>query len=53
MVFEDAVAGVEAANAAGMMSIGIGDEKVLSEAQSIFTDFTEISTDFMKDLIEN
>jgi beta-phosphoglucomutase len=53
VVFEDAVAGVEAANAAGMMSIGIGDEKVLSEAQSIFTDFTEISTDFMKDLIEN
>ncbi len=53
VVFEDAVAGVEAANAAGMMSIGIGDEKVLSEAKSIFTDFTEISTDFMKDLIEN
>ncbi len=52
VVFEDAVAGVEAANAARMMSIGIGDENVLSEAQFIFTDFTEISTDFMKDLID-
>ncbi|MEE9407738.1 MAG: beta-phosphoglucomutase [Polaribacter sp.] len=53
VVFEDAVAGVEAANAAKMMSIGIGDDKVLSEAQFNFTDFTEISTDFIKDLIEN
>ena len=53
IVFEDAVAGVEAANAAKMISIGIGDENVLSEAQYNFTDFTEISTDFIKDLIEN
>ena len=52
VVFEDAVAGVEAANAAKMMSIGIGDENVLSEAQFNFTDFTEIGTDFIKDLIE-
>ncbi len=53
IVFEDAVAGVEAANAAKMISIGIGDDKVLSEAQFNFKDFTEISTDFIKDLIEN
>ena len=53
IVFEDAVAGVEAANAAKMISIGIGDENVLSEAQYNFTDFTEISTNFIKDLIEN
>lgn len=53
IVFEDAVAGVEAANAAKMISIGIGDEKVLFEAQLNFNDFTEISTDFIKDLIEN
>ncbi|MGK0413725.1 MAG: beta-phosphoglucomutase, partial [Polaribacter sp.] len=49
--FEDAVAGIEAANAANMMSIGIGDANVLSEAQFNFTDFTEISTIFMNDLI--
>jgi len=53
VVFEDAVAGVEAANAAKMISIGIGDNKILSEAKFNFTDFTEISTDFIKDLIEN
>ena len=53
VVFEDAVAGVEAANAAKMISIGIGDKNVLTEANSIFTDFTEINIDFIKNLIEN
>ncbi|MCH3885038.1 beta-phosphoglucomutase [Tenacibaculum aquimarinum] len=52
VVFEDAVAGVQAANAAKMMSIGIGDKNVLAEAQLIFSDFTEISTNFIKNLIE-
>ena len=52
VVFEDAVAGVEAANAAKMISIGIGEKEVLSEAQFIFKDFTEISTDFIQELIE-
>lgn len=51
VVFEDAVAGVEAANAAEMISIGIGDAKVLTEAKFNFTDFTKISTDFIKKLI--
>jgi beta-phosphoglucomutase len=51
IVFEDAVAGVEAANAAKMISIGIGDDSVLSEAQFNFNDFTEISTNFIKELI--
>lgn len=52
VVFEDAVAGVEAANAANMISIGIGDDKVLSKARFNFNDFTEISTDFIQELIE-
>ncbi|GAB7256881.1 beta-phosphoglucomutase [Polaribacter sp. OB-PA-B3] len=52
VVFEDAVAGVEAANAANMVSIGIGDNKVLTEAQFNFVDFTEINTDFIKELLE-
>ena len=51
VVFEDAVAGVQAANAAKMISIGIGDEHILSEAKYNFADFTEISTNFMKELI--
>jgi beta-phosphoglucomutase len=51
VVFEDAIAGIKAANAAKMISIGIGDKKVLSEAQFNFNDFTEISTDFILELI--
>lgn len=53
VVFEDAVAGVEAANAAKMISIGIGDKSVLSEAQFNFKDFTEISIQFIEVLIKN
>jgi beta-phosphoglucomutase len=51
IVFEDAVAGIQAANAARMISIGIGDEKVLSEAQFNFNDFTEIDDDFLAKLL--
>jgi|TARA_B110000908_G_scaffold96456_1_gene114019 beta-phosphoglucomutase len=50
IVFEDAVAGVQAANSANMISIGIGDAKILHEADYIFRDFTEISTDFLKEI---
>ena len=51
IVFEDSVAGVQAANNANMISIGIGDKQVLSEADYIFKDFTEISTEFIAELI--
>ncbi len=51
IVFEDSVAGVQAANNANMISIGIGDSEVLSEADYIFNDFTEVSTDFIIELI--
>ncbi|MCZ6593726.1 MAG: beta-phosphoglucomutase [Bacteroidetes bacterium] len=51
VVFEDSVAGVKAANEAGMMSIGIGDEKVLKDADYVFTDFTKISNRFITELI--
>ena len=52
VVFEDAVAGIEAANIAKMISIGIGDKKVLHEADYNFKDFTEISKKFIKELIK-
>lgn len=52
IVFEDAVAGIEAANNAGMISIGIGDAKTLSEADYVFKDFTEISIEFLAGLIK-
>ncbi|MEP5254393.1 MAG: beta-phosphoglucomutase [Winogradskyella arenosi] len=53
IVFEDSVAGVEAANAANMISIGIGSKDVLGHADYVFNDFTEMSDDFLKSLIEN
>ena len=53
IVFEDSVAGVEAANVANMISIGIGSKDVLSSAQYVFNDFTEISEDYLNTLINN
>ena len=53
VVFEDSVAGIQAANAAGMISIGIGDSTVLHEAQYNFKDFKVMSNDFLEQLINN
>ncbi|WP_291868667.1 beta-phosphoglucomutase [Maribacter sp.] len=53
VVFEDAVAGIAAANSAKMISIGIGDKTILSKAQYNFKDFTEMSVDFIKEIIGN
>ena len=51
MVFEDSVAGIQAANIANMTSIGIGDEKILHEAKYNFKDFTFIENSFLEKLI--
>jgi beta-phosphoglucomutase len=51
VVFEDAVAGIAAANAAKMISIGIGDPQILHEASFCFRDFTEMDTDFLNRLL--
>jgi len=51
IVFEDSVAGIQAANRANMISIGIGEASILNEADVVFKDFTEISTDFMEKLL--
>ena len=51
VVFEDAQAGIAAANAAGMYSIGIGQADVLSEAHEVFGDFTEIEISFIDGLL--
>lgn len=51
IVFEDARAGIKAANLAGMISIGIGEKTVLHEADYVFEDFTEISIEFIEELI--
>ena len=52
IVFEDSVSGVQAANAANMVSIGIGDSSVLHEADYVFSDFTALEVDFLKELIK-
>lgn len=51
VVFEDAVAGIQAANKARMTSIGIGEPKILHEATFNFKDFTEIHDDFLTALL--
>ena len=51
IVFEDSVAGVQAANTANMISIGIGEKSVLHEADYIFKDFTEMSQEFIEQII--
>lgn len=51
VVFEDSVAGIQAANTANMISIGIGDSQVLHEADYVFKDFTEIKEEFINQLV--
>ncbi len=52
IVFEDSVAGIQAANTAKMKSIGIGEEHILHEAKYIFKDFTFIDVSFINSLID-
>ncbi len=51
VVVEDAIAGIQAANAAKMISIGIGDANVLYEADYVFSDMTAITPDFLKNIM--
>lgn len=51
VVVEDAIAGIQAANTAKMISIGIGDANVLYEADYVFKDMTAITPDFLKNLM--
>jgi len=53
IVFEDSVAGIQAANIAGMTSVGIGEENILREAKYIFKDFTYMDTSFLEAMIKN
>ena len=50
IVFEDAIAGVEAANRVHMISVGIGNKDTLSEADYNFNDLTELPSDFIKSI---
>jgi beta-phosphoglucomutase len=52
IVFEDSLAGIEAANTARMTSVGIGDKSVLKEADFNFQNFTEIDKSVIETLIK-
>ena len=52
IVFEDSVAGIQAANNAKMISIGIGEKEVLHEANYVFPDFTAISNRVYRRIVE-
>ena len=52
IVFEDSVAGIQAANSAKMTSIGIGNKEILHEADFVFEDFTSITIEFIEKLIK-
>ncbi|TXG36647.1 beta-phosphoglucomutase [Seonamhaeicola maritimus] len=51
VVFEDAIAGIEAAKNANMISVGIGDENTLKEADYNFNNLTEVPSDFFEKLV--
>ncbi|WP_372746219.1 beta-phosphoglucomutase [Lutibacter sp.] len=51
IVVEDAIAGIEAANAAKMMSIGIGDAKLLSEATYVLANTSEFTLEFLNKIL--
>jgi beta-phosphoglucomutase len=51
IVIEDAQAGIEAANKADMISIGIGDANVLHEADFMLNNTSELTIDFVQELI--
>jgi len=50
IVFEDAIAGVQAAHNAGMKCIGVGDPQILNTAEMVIKDFNNISTKTVIDL---
>ncbi|MCM2302769.1 MAG: beta-phosphoglucomutase [Flavobacteriaceae bacterium] len=52
IVVEDAQAGIQAANDAKMMSIGIGDKEILKEATYVFESTSALTNDFLDKLIK-
>ncbi len=53
VVFEDSVAGIQAANTANMISIGIGNKEILKQADYVFENFTEITPEFLDQIIKH
>lgn len=52
IVFEDAIAGIEAANKANMISVGIGNKKTLHKANYNFNNLTEVPENFFENFFQ-
>ncbi len=48
VVFEDAIAGVQAANAGNMKAVGIGEKKILNEADLVISGLHEMTIEKLK-----
>lgn len=53
VVIEDAKAGIEAANSAKMISVGIGDKEILMNADYILENTSKLSKNFIDELLKN
>ncbi|MEM7550177.1 MAG: beta-phosphoglucomutase [Bacteroidota bacterium] len=51
LVFEDAISGIEAAQAAGMSTVGIGSEDVLTEADAVVASLAELEEEHIFEVI--
>lgn len=51
IVIEDAAAGIEAANRANMLSVGIGEEEMLGAADVLLSSTSKLTVDFAKKLL--
>jgi beta-phosphoglucomutase len=52
VVFEDAVAGIEAAKRANMLAIGIGNSEILTQADYVIPGFATVNFDYFIKLIQ-
>ena len=51
IVIEDAKAGIEAANLAHMTSVGIGEKRVLKDADFVLNSTSELTIEFVQELM--
>jgi len=51
VVFEDAVAGVEAAKSGGFFALGVGDEKELKNADAVVSDLSKMNLSKLQDIV--
>ena len=53
VVFEDAFSGIEAANAGGFVSVGIGKAEVLNNTSIVFSSLAEVTLDVLNEKLKS